>query len=322
MDKEEAKVKGLELSERYFSEVGASMIEEKFPSYRQRIAAGLVGDGSECFGFDDEISRDHDWGPSFCLWLTKQDYETVGISLQSELNNLPRDLAGIKAREESTWGGGRTGVFEIGQFYQRFMGIDHVPAHLLEWRAIPESNLAVATNGRVFTDPIGEFTAFRNKLKEFYPEDIRLKKIASRCMTMAQSGQYNYMRCVRRGEYVAAQWAESQFIGDTISMVFLLNRKYKPFYKWMHKAMKRLPIGGDAIYKLLFDLVTTHEVESGEKIYKKKSQLIEEACQYVIEELRRQKLSDSGSDFLLDHGPIVQGKIQDPQIRGINVWVE
>lgn len=35
-------------------------------------------------------------------------------------------------------------------------------------------------------------------------EDLRLKKLAARAAVMAQAGQYNYPRCVRRGETVAA----------------------------------------------------------------------------------------------------------------------
>jgi len=314
-------LKGLELCESFFFDIGAPMIAEKFPAYKDKIAVGLVGDGSECFGFDDELSHDHDWGPSFCLWLTQQDYEVIGVSLQVEYDKLPMEYAGFK-RQESTWGGGRTGVFEIGQFYKKFIGFDHIPANVGEWRVIPEGNLAVATNGKVFIDVIGEFTAFRNKLKAFYPEDIRLKKIASRCMNIAQLGQYNYPRCTKRREYVAAYYAESQFISYIISMVYLLNKEYKPFYKWMHKDMRRLSILGDALYKLLLNLVTIHEVESGDRIYQKKIQLIEEASQYIIRELRRQCLSDSESDFLLDHGPVIQSKIQDPQIRSTNVWLE
>jgi hypothetical protein len=315
-------VKGLVLSERYFFEICVPMIEEKFPSYREKIAAGLVGDGSECFGFDDEISRDHDWGPAFCLWLTKEDYRAIGTLLRNEVDKLPREFGNTKAREESLWGTGRTGVFEIGEFYKRFIGFDHVPEGLREWQAIPEENLATATNGKVFIDPVGEFTAFRQRLKEFYPEDLRLKKIASRCMMMAQSGQYNYIRCVQRGEYVAAQLAETHFISDTISMVFLLNRQYKPFYKWMHSALRGLPVLGDISYELFLDLVTTHEHESGEAMYKRKSDCMEEVAGLVIKELIKEGLSNSESDFLLDHGPIVQSKIQDARLRDMNVWVE
>ena len=315
-------MQGLDLSEKYFQECGVSMIEARFPEYKDKIAAGLVGEGSECFGFDDEISRDHDWGPGFCLWLNRQDYEAIGQELQQELEKLPRDFAGIKARETSDWGGGRIGVFEIGAFYRKFIGINHVPATFNEWRVIPEGNLAVCTNGKVFTDSLGEFSKFRNGLKAFYPEDVRLKKIASRCMTIAQSGQYNFMRSVKRKEYIAAQYAEAKFCGDIISLVFLLNKEYKPFYKWMHRAMKPLPVLGEIIYSLLLEIVTTPEDAPGETLYEKKNRLIEEMCQHVIGEFHKEGLSDCRDGFLLAHGPIIQSKIKDASLRSVDVWVE
>jgi hypothetical protein len=314
-------LKGLELSERYFREYGIPMINQKFPDFKDRIAAGLVGDGSECFGYDDDISRDHDWGPGFCLWLNSQDFATTGKSLQTEYDKLPRDYAGYQ-RVESTWGSGRVGVFDISRFYQNFIGFDHVPANLKEWRVIPEGYLAAATNGKVFIDSSGEFSSFRNQLKAFYPEDIRLKKMASRCMNLAQLGQYNYPRCIRRMEYVAANYAESQFISHAISMVYLINKQYKPFYKWMHRDMKRLPILGATMHDLIQTIVTAHELEFGEQVYLKKMRLIEEASQLIINELKTQGLSKSDSDFLLDHGPVLQSKVQDPDIKNLNVWLE
>ena len=315
-------MKGMELSRSYYEEYGKPLIHQQFPHYEKSIAAGLVGMGSECFGFDDEISQDHDWGPAFCLWLDKPTHEAIGKELRAAIDGLPETFADICGRRESCWGGGRTGVFEIGQFYRQFLGIDHIPADLREWRAIPEENLATATNGRVFADPAGDFSCFRESLKQFYPEDIRLKKIAFRCMIMAQSGQYNYMRCVRRGEFVAAQCAETEFINTAISMVFLLNKQYKPFYKWMHRAMRELPRLGNLIHGLCSDLATAHIAEPGQKGYARKNALMEVICQHIVGELKRQELTDADRDFLLDHGSQVQGRIQDPRLKNMNVWSE
>ena len=164
---------GLEISERYFWDHGYPLIEQKFGLYKERIATGLVGEGSECFGFDDEISRDHDWGPRFCLWLNKQDYQEIGLRLKKELASLPAEYEGIEPGETTEWGKNRAGVFEIGGFYKRFIGFDHIPTELKDWRVLNEIQLAACTNGKVFTDPLGEFTRFRLALKNFYPEDIR-----------------------------------------------------------------------------------------------------------------------------------------------------
>ena len=42
-----------------------------FSNFVSKIFIGLVGMGSECLGYDDEISRDHDFWTGFCIWLHK-----------------------------------------------------------------------------------------------------------------------------------------------------------------------------------------------------------------------------------------------------------
>lgn len=211
-------MKGIALSEAYFKEVGFPMLCEKFGGYIDRMAVGLVGDGSECFGFDDDLSRDHDWGPGFCLWLSLEDYEVISSRLKSALAALPQSFAGFGPRQTSQWGDQRIGVFETNWFYQKFIGFDHMPSDLNEWLTIPENNLAACTNGKVFFDPFNEFSRRRKTLLYFYPEDVRLKKIAARCMTIGQAGQYNLPRCVKRKDFFCAQYAETKFSADFLSL--------------------------------------------------------------------------------------------------------
>lgn len=305
-------MKGLELAEKYYEHYGSPLIVDKFRAFADRIAAGLIGEGSECFGFDDEISRDHDWGPSFCVWLTRQDFQAIGNALRAEIDKLPRTFEGYGPRQTSQYGHHRVGVFEIGNFYQRYIGLDRLPNSLDEWLRIPEDALAACTNGRIFCDPLGEFTGFRTGLKDYYPEDVRLKKIAARCMTIAQFGQYNLQRCVKRKEYVAAGYAEAKFCADVISLVFLLNREYKPFFKWMHRAMRNLPVLGEFVYSAVQVIVITSD-------YDQKYLLVEQICAAIIEEFHVQGLSDTASDFLLDHGPVIQQKITNAGLRARNI---
>ncbi|MDJ0780843.1 MAG: DUF4037 domain-containing protein [Desulfosarcinaceae bacterium] len=313
-------ITGLDLCARYYAAVGAPLLADCFPDHFDRIAAGLVGDGSDCFGFDDEISRDHDWGPGFCVWLTAADYAAIGEPLSRKLADLPGEFEGVAARQISVWGQGRTGVFEIGRFYKRFIGRERPPETLAQWRLIPETHLAAATNGRIFHDPLGAFTAFRDALLAFYPEDIRLKMMALRCMTMAQAGQYNYARCTARGEAVAAQRVEAQFVDAAISMVFLLNRRYKPYFKWMHRAVRNLPILGPTMFRLTRELVTCHERHFGAALARQKQALMDRICAAVARVLRDQSLSQAAGDLLLEHGPQLQARIADPQIRDLDIW--
>ena len=95
-------MKGLDLAEAYYQAYGVPMIEADFSLYVRRMAVGLVGPGSECFGFDDEFSRDHDWGPGYCIWLTAEDYGKIGGPLQQAYEALPEVFMGVIERQEAS----------------------------------------------------------------------------------------------------------------------------------------------------------------------------------------------------------------------------
>jgi hypothetical protein len=321
---------GLALSRAYYEIYGREMILGQFPEYAGRIAVGLAGEGSECFGYDDELSQDHDFGPSFCMWLTDDDYGAVGARLQEAYDALPKEFWGFRARAEEPYGQNRVGALRISDFYRKFIGRADAEITPLGWLYIPESHLATATNGEVFCDGLGAFSAIREKLLRFYPEDVRLKKIAARAAVMGQAGQYNYARCMARGEAVAAQHAISEFIENTISIIFLLNRRYKPYYKWMHRAMRELPALGEAgalLYQLALNPLPMDAWGGGarrELLMALNAQdanvmIIERICRLVTEELRRQGLTDRDDSFITNHAASVISRIKDPQLMAMHI---
>lgn len=304
-------MKGLELARHYFEEIGLPMIRRDFGMYESRIAAGLAGEGSEVLGFDDELSRDHDWGPSFCIWLTDEDAARFGRELQEAYEKLPGEYLGYPARQVFKGGEARVGVIRISDFYRGYTGLCRAPETAEEWMRIPEMMLAKAAGGQVFMDGPGEFSRIRQALLRYYPPEVRLKKISARAAAMAQSGQYNYSRCLKRGEHVAAASALSEFTNAACSMVYLLNRQYMPFYKWAHHGMRYLPTLS-TVHGMMSEL---HTSQNGSR----KMHLIEEICTMVRCEWRRQGIADGTSDFLIDYSPQIIKDIRDPYIRGLHI---
>jgi hypothetical protein len=305
-------MQGLALAEEYFYAHGAPMLEKKCSEYEAFIAAGLAGMGSECFGCDDTISRDHDWGPGFCLWLDKAAYERFGATLQRHYDALPKYYKGFY-RNTSRWGQARVGVIEIDRFYRAFIGQPAAPESLIDWLTIPESNFAACTNGKVFRDPCGTFSAIRKKLGAYFPEDVRLKKIAGRLMSAGRSGQYNYMRCLRRNAAYEAWWSLIRFCSDILALIYLFNRRFCPYFKWRRQLVGQLPLLGSQVAPLVDQLTLNGDAM-------RKYAIIENLCDLVVVELNRQFLSDATGGSLIDHGPRVQAHIRDARLREMDVW--
>lgn len=194
------------------------MLEREFGDVVSRIAAGRAGHGSECFGYDDDVSRDHDWFTGFRLWITGEDERAFGFRLERAYARLRKEFPPDGADcnpGSSELGDAEDGVIAIGDFYRRHLGFPGAPENWRQWLYTPSHAFAEATNGAVFRDDLGVFSGIRDTILNGMPEDVRRKKIAARAVFMAQSGQYNYLRCLRHGEPGAAALALDEFARNT-----------------------------------------------------------------------------------------------------------
>lgn len=301
----------LELSKALYEERGAEMIHRLFPEFEARIAVGLSGRGSQCYGFDDEISADHDYAPGFCLWLTDEDEQRIGL----QLRRAYRHIVPGSSTEHSAMGDGGMGVQRTGDFFLRYTGTRGAPADVLQWLYLPAHALAEASNGQVWRDELGEFSRIRKAIADGMPEDVRIKKLAGAVLIMAQSGQYNYSRCLKRGEEGAAMLAMAEFVKAACSVIFLLNRRHMPYYKWTFRAMAELERLGKLRHALEF-LLTGDNDPAGQKL---KAQLVEDICANVVSELRNQRLSCGNWDYLEPHALDMHGHIQNTHLRSLHI---
>lgn len=306
-------MKMLDLTRQWFEESVNPMLEKDFPELAPRLAAGLAGRGSECFGYDDEISRDHDYQISLWLWLESNDERVWGFALERAYKKLLKNHPPQQFDSASSLlGGTPRGVCVIEDFFRRHLGIPGAPEHFQEWFNIPEYAFAEAVNGEVFRDDKGSFSAIRQKIAFGMPEDVRLKKLAARAAAMAQSGQYNFMRCIKHGEPAAAQLALDEFVRNAISMIHLLNFRFAPYYKWAFRSLRDLPVLGHCAQSL-------QELLCGNIPAAERAEIIEETAGWIINVLDEEGISYSTSDYLENHAIEITKQIKNREIRAMHL---
>lgn len=310
-------MKGIDLARSYYLEYGAPMLKRDFPELEPLIAVGLAGSGSECFGYDDDISTDHDFEPCFCLFIPNDSVidRKLEFALERAYAKLPREFMGFSRCSTAPVGSKRHGVIRISDFFMEKIGSPNGELSLDDWFSLPEHALAEAINGEIFKDELGLFTGIRQKLS-IMPRDVRLKKLAGHLLLMAQSGQYNYSRCIARGETGAAQLAVIDFARSTMQVIFLLNNKFMPYYKWSFRALGELDKLSELSYSLEY-LISSENIGDNARL---KYDMIEDIASLIIEELKAQGLTEAICGDLEKHAYSVNDMIESNDIRNKNIF--
>ena len=309
-------MKGLELSRAFYLECGAPMIAREFSELEGILAIGLVGSGSECFGYDDSLSEDHDFEPGFCIFLPDESVidSRTAFRLERAYSKLPREFRGYRRSDLSPVGSNRHGVIRIEDFLLERTGSRDGALSVAEWFSLPEQSLLEVINGEIFRDDSQYFSNIRRSLA-YFPSDVRKKKLAGQLLLMGQSGQYNYKRCIERGESGAAALAAGEFVRSAMSVIFLLNSAYMPYYKWSFRALRSLPLLSYLEGELEWLISSPNSKENSAE----KQKTIERVCELVAKELTAQGLSDYSGNEAEGHAYSVNNKITDPNIRNLHI---
>ncbi len=253
-------MKGAHLAEAFFNEFGLAALRRDFPEIVDRVSAGLVGRGSEVLGSDDEISRDHGWGPTFRLFLEEADRRRIGKALEERLNELrPEVFRGIELAGHRT---GPITVTTVDDAFRELTGSPWPPKSVREWMFVNENGLCFAQAGKVFYDPVGRLAERKEAFaKTYYPEDVWLWRIASRLFQLWHYGDYNICgRLARRNDGVAVLTGQGYFVEAAMQLAFLFNRRFAPYWKWLHWAFVRLPYVAGELEPMLKELESSADL--------------------------------------------------------------
>jgi len=219
---------GLALCQAFYRDCVAPVLARSFPELAH--SAAVMGRGSEVLGFDDELSRDHDWQARVSVFLAPDDHGRRATAVRSAL----------EARVPAAFGGYPTAVEVVtvrGYFTDR-LGLD-VDAELTvrDWLATPEQQLAMYTAGAVFHDEL-DLHAVRDRLAR-YPHDVWLYLMSAGWWRVHPEGNL-VGRTGSVGDELGSALIGSRLVTDLVRLCFLMERRYAPYPKWFGTAFSRL----------------------------------------------------------------------------------
>lgn len=245
----------IDVSRQFFEEIVKPILQQQFPAETAQTAFGIFGYGSEALRLDDEYSRDHHWGLRIDALMPPEIFETKRQTIIATLSaNLPDSYQGHSLREGHLAGAGLA-PDNLQAFLIRTIGIDHAPQNFVEWLKIPEEDIIHIINGEVWSDPAGEFSAIRQVFQAYYPEPVRLRRIANACRYFSGMGTYALKRAILRDNEFYATTRFSNAIRLGIHLAFLLDKQYYPYDKWLVAHLERLPRLGQPMLPLVNEAV-------------------------------------------------------------------
>lgn len=249
-------IHGLTLCERYYQEVVRPIFEAQFP--KLSYTAGLIGYGSDVLGLDTSLSRDHQWGPRFLVFLSEQDQTQYAASLSEVLRqSLPVSFLGYSTHftvfDESTRimtpieHGPVDHLIEfwsISDYIQSYLGYDlSREPDVLDWLSFSEHKLLGFTSGKIFRDDLGTITALRQKLA-FYPDEVWKYLLASEWQKISQEEPF-VGRTGHAGDDVGSRIITARLVQSVMRLCFLMEKRYPPYSKWFGTAFAQLNCASD-----------------------------------------------------------------------------
>ncbi len=231
-------VSGADLSRAYYHQVVGPAVRAAWPGLRH--AARRLGSGSDVLGFDDDVSRDHDWGLRLNLLVPRHRADEVAAELDRV---LPERFAGYPTRFPTTWDPQvqhRVQVEDFGLFVRSRIGVDAVGAlSVQEWLSLTGQAVLEVVAGPVFADTAGDLTAARARLI-WYPEDVWRYVVAADWARLAQELPF-VGRTAERGDNLGSGVITARLVSVASHLAHLLDRRWPPYSKWIGTSLTRLP---------------------------------------------------------------------------------
>ncbi|MEZ4556139.1 MAG: DUF4037 domain-containing protein [Caldilineaceae bacterium] len=231
----------VDVSHRFFDDIVKPILAEHFPDELAVAAIGVFGHGSEALRMDDAYSSDHHWGLRIDALFPHDIFVARGAEMREQVSALlPPSYEGHSLRAAHVAGAGLAPE-SLQHFLVRTIGIDHAPRSYVEWLQIPEEDVIHVINGEVWHDPTGEFSGVRTVLNGYYPEPVRLRRIAHWCRYFSGMGAYALKRAILRDNDYYANITFTRAIRLGVQLAFLLEKQYFPYDKWTYAYFTLLP---------------------------------------------------------------------------------
>lgn len=225
----------------FWSEIVLPLLTGHYPAETAQMAAGFFGYGSEVLRLDDEYSTDHHFGLRVNILLPQALMDAKGKAIEETLAALlPHTWRGRELREGYTRTKG-VALASLDHHLLSTIGLDHPPQTLTEWLTIPEEDITHVIAGEVWHDPSGQFSAVRHALLNYYPEPVRLRRLAHWSRYFSGMGVYALKRALLRNNTLYASTTFARSLRWGVQMAFMLDRTYYPYDKWLTEMFHRLP---------------------------------------------------------------------------------